>query len=81
MLTAVEAEIDVGGHVRLLEPLEVTKTTRAVVTLLEGKGEKREGGNIKAILDFLRENRLPEGSRLTAEEIEAQIEENRNSWD
>jgi hypothetical protein len=35
MLHTVEAEIDVNGNVRLLEPLRVTKPTRALVTLLE----------------------------------------------
>ncbi|MFN7931361.1 MAG: hypothetical protein U0Y68_26210 [Blastocatellia bacterium] len=35
MLQTVEAEVDVSGNVRLLEPLAVTKPTRALVTLLE----------------------------------------------
>lgn len=82
MLITVEAEIDVGGNVRLLEPIEITKTTRAIVTLFENnKGEKSEKGNAAKMLEFLRENRLPKESLLSAEEIEAQIEENRNSWD
>lgn len=82
MLTTVEAEIDVGGNVRLLEPIEITKTTRAIVTLLENlSGEQSEKGNASKMLEFLRENRLPRESLLSAEEIEAQIEENRNSWD
>lgn len=35
MLQTVEAEVDVNGNVRLLEPLKVTKTTRALLTLIE----------------------------------------------
>ncbi len=78
MLTTVKAEVEVGGNVRLLEPLEVTKTTKALVTLLEENGNRKDA---KGVLDFLKKNRLPEVSRRTAEEIDAQIEEARNSWD
>ena len=82
MLTTVEAEIDVGGNVRLLEPVEVTQTTRAIVTLLEnGNGEKNEKGNAQKMLEFLQKNRLPRESRPSVEEIEAQIAEARESWD
>lgn len=82
MLTTVEAEVDVGGNIRLLEPVTVTKTTRAIVTLLEdNNGEKSEKSNAQKMLEFLQKNRLPRESLLSAEEIEAQIEENRNSWD
>lgn len=35
MLQTVEAEVSVDGNVRLLEPLSVTKPSRALVTLLE----------------------------------------------
>jgi len=35
MLQTIEAEVDVDGTVRLLTPVKVTKTTRAVLTLLE----------------------------------------------
>ncbi len=81
MLTTVNAEVDVSGNVRLLEPLEVSKTTRAIVTLLDDNGTGDKAGNAKGVLDFLRQNRLPDGSRPTPEEIEAQIEEARSSWD
>ena len=82
MLITVEAEIDTNGNVRLLEPVEVNKTTRAIVTLLkDGNGEKSEKGNAQKMLEFLEKNRLPKESLLSPEEIEAQIEENRNSWD
>ncbi|MGI9035105.1 MAG: hypothetical protein ACR2GD_03590 [Pyrinomonadaceae bacterium] len=82
MLQTVEAEIDVDGKVELLEPVRVTKRTRAIATILEEtNGKAAEKGNSKRILEFLRNNRLPESARPTAEEIEAQISEARESWD
>ncbi len=35
MLTTIKAEIDVNGNVRFLEPLKITKKSRAIVTLLD----------------------------------------------
>jgi len=35
MLTTIEAEIDVDGKVRLLEPVKLTKKSRAIVTVLD----------------------------------------------
>lgn len=37
MLTTIEAEIDVDGNVRLLEPVRVSRKGRAIVTLLDGE--------------------------------------------
>lgn len=82
MLTTVEAEIDVSGTVRLLEPIEVKKKTRAIVTLLEeNNGNDSQKGNSQNVLEFLQRNRLPRESYPSAEEIEAQIKEARESWD
>jgi hypothetical protein len=81
MLTTVEAEIDVGGKVRLLEPLEVTRTTRAIVTLLEDNGNGDGSGNAAGMLEFLRSNRLPKDARPDASSIDSRIEEARESWD
>ncbi len=82
MLQTVEAEIDVNGNVRLLEPLRVSRKARAIVTVLEetGGGAKTQG-NSKKILEFLQKNRLPEESRPDVKEIEAQILEAREAWD
>ncbi len=81
MLT-VEAELDVDGAIRWQESLPITKPSRVLVTLLEEtNGTAARQGNAAAMLEFLRNHRLPESARLSAEEIEAQIEENRNSWD
>jgi hypothetical protein len=79
MLTTVKAEIEVGGKVRLLEPLEVTRTTKAIVTLLDEP--VRNGGNASRALEFLRSNRLPQAARSSAAAIDARIEEARDSWD
>lgn len=82
MLITVEAEIDVGGNVRLLEPVEIEKTTRAIVTLLEnGNGQKSEKGNAAKMLEFLQSNRFKNRQSYSTEEIEAQIQDARNSWE
>ena len=83
MLQTVEAEIDVDGKVELLEPVRVTKRTRAIVTLLEEKTEEEPEikGNSKEILELLRSPEFANRKSYSAEEIEAQIEEARNSWD
>lgn len=82
MLQTVKAEVDVGGNVRLLEPLHVTQTSPALVTLLDTpNGTASLQGNAAAVLQFLQENRLPEAARPTAAEIEAHIQEAREAWD
>lgn len=82
MLQTIEAEIDVNGNVRLQEPITVTKPTRALVTLLEESAKAQVGeGNVDELLAFLNANRLPKELRRSAEEIDAQIVEERNSWE
>lgn len=80
MLRTVEAEIKPDGTVTLLEPVEVRKRSRALVTVLEnGDGAKR--GNVAAMLELLRNPEFKNRRSYSAEEIEAQIEEARNSWE
>ncbi len=82
MLQTVEAEIDVSGQIRLLEPLRVLKKSRAIVTVLEeSNGSSEEKGNSKKILELLRSPEFANRKSFSAEEIEAQIEEARNSWE
>lgn len=82
MLQTVEAVIDLNGNIRLLEPLPVTKLSRVLVTLLEETEPiSSTRGKAAALLEFLRANRLPETAKPGVEEIEAQIEEARNSWE
>ena len=55
MLTTVEAEIDVNGQVRLLEPITITKKSRAIVTLLDDQAsdksadKKTKTGGVRAL--------------------------------
>lgn len=84
MLQTIEAIIEPSGAIRLLEEVHVSSPKRALVTVLEtfaNEDVTSLRGNAAALLKFLEENRLPESSRLTAEEIDAQIEAERNSWD
>ena len=41
MLTTIEAEIDVNGSVTLLEPLTISKKSRAIITLLDDENPKK----------------------------------------
>ena len=82
MLQTVRAEVDVDGNVRVLEPLQVTKPTRALLTLLEDASAPAEHqGNAAELLKLLGSPEFANRRSYTAEEIEAQIEENRNSWE
>lgn len=82
MLTTVEAEIDVNGKVELLEEVCVKGPTRAIVTLLGPKNNsssiEKKGNSLRDLLaDPIFQNR----QSYPASEIDAQIEEARNSWD
>ena len=80
MLRTVEAEIRTDGTVTLLEPVEVKSTTRALVTVLEnGNGVRK--GNARQILELIRSPEFKNRRSYPAEQIEAQIEEARNSWE
>lgn len=41
MLTTIEAEIDVNGKVTFLEPLKITRKSRAIITLLDENAPKK----------------------------------------
>ena len=82
MLQTVEAEIDASGNVRLLEPLHVSKKSRAIVTVLKETNGNSEGkGNGKRLLELLKSPEFANRKSYSAEEIEAQIDEARNSWE
>ncbi len=81
-MQTVEAEIDVNGQVKLLEPLSIKKKTRATVTLLEeANGRQDQTGNAHKLLELLRSPEFANRKSYSAEEIDAQIEEARNSWE
>jgi CO dehydrogenase/acetyl-CoA synthase beta subunit len=85
MSHAIPAILEPSGQVRLLEPVQVTVPTRVIVTIPEpvvpATEDETQLGNTQSLLKFLRENRLPVEARLSAEEIDAQIEAERNAWD
>lgn len=82
MLQSVEAILEPSGQVRLLEAVYVAAPTRVVLTLLEPTASPESvQGDSAAVLQFLRANRLPDSVRLSAEEIDAQVDEGRQAWD
>lgn len=82
MLQTVEAEIDVDGAVKLLETVRVTKKSRAIVTVLDGEFDRAsETESSKKILEFLESPEFVNRKSYPAGEIEAQIEDARNSWE
>lgn len=80
MLQTVEAEIRPDGSVKLLEPVEVKNTARALVTVLENGGGA-ETGNISAVRRLMQSPEFKNRRSYPAEQIEAQIEEARNAWE
>ena len=80
MLKTVEAEIRPDGTVTLLEPLQVNGKTRALVTVLEN-GDRANKGNVLAVLELMQSPEFKNRRSYSAAQIEAQIEEARNSWE
>ncbi len=83
MLQTVNAEVNVDGSVRLLEPVRVSKKSLAILTILDEpeKREKETQGNISALQQFINSPEFLNRKSYPTEEIDAQIEEMRNSWD
>lgn len=79
MLTTIEAEIDVNGNVRLLEPIKLKKKSRAIVTVLDETNETQKPQNL--ITELLKSSEFANRKSYSAEAIEARIEELRNSWE
>jgi hypothetical protein len=80
MLKTIEAEISKDGIVTLLEPVEIKKTSRALVTVMEN-GHDRKTGNVRAMLDLLNSPEFRHRRSYSSREIEEHIEEARNSWE
>ncbi|MDP2794355.1 MAG: hypothetical protein Q8O25_09805 [Sulfurisoma sp.] len=83
MYRTVDAIIEPAGTVRLLEALQVDHPCRAFVTLLENPCAHvaPSADTASDVLKFLAQTRLTEAARLTAREIEAQIDAERQAWD
>lgn len=72
MLQTIEVEIDVNGTVRWLEPVQLTQTTRALVTLLTNKStsEQAEHESLEGIGTSMKANSFTGNPpRLTREEL------------
>ena len=83
MYQTVEAIVEPAGTVRLLEALKVDHPCRAFVTLLENPcaGFVSSADAVNSVLKYLAQTRLSPADRLTALEIDAQIESERQAWD
>ena len=81
MLQTVEAEIDINGNVHLREPIHVTKPTPALVTVLKDTAPTSATGNVAEVLRLLRSPEFANRKSYSAEEIDAQVQEIRESWD
>lgn len=68
------------GRLLLLEPLEVKSTARALVTVLEN-GDGADKGNISAVRALMQNPEFKNRRSYPAEQIDARIEEARNSWE
>ncbi|MBF0137220.1 MAG: hypothetical protein HQL65_13355 [Magnetococcales bacterium] len=84
MLRTVDAEIGENGEVYLLEPLVLQEWHRALVIILgplEEPGVVAPLGSGALLMSILNNNQLPPESRLSAEEIDAHIQAERDAWD
>lgn len=80
MLQTIEAIIETSGEVILLEEVRVTKPTKALVTVLEN-GMRASTGNVSSVLELMQSPEFKNRRSYSAEQIEAQILENRNSFE
>lgn len=81
-MQTLKAEIDTNGVITLLEPVKLKRKARAAVTVFDDTPDDIPAdGTARKLLEFLRSNRLPVGSKPTAEEIDSQIAEARDSWE
>lgn len=82
MLQTVKVEVNVDGSVRLLEPLQISKKSSAILTVLdEAPDVKPVKGTVAGMLALLNSPEFANRKSYPAEEIDAQIQENRNSWE
>lgn len=85
MYQTVEAIVEPTGTVRLLEMLQVDHPCRAFVTLMENPcastASMSTTGAASDVLKFLEQTRLLATEKLTAQEIDAQIDAERRAWD
>ncbi len=80
MYPTFEAVVEPSGRVRLLEVLQLDRPCRAFVTLLTSPDDSAVGA-AGDILRFLEKTPLAASDKLTAQQIDAQIEAQRCAWD
>jgi len=81
MLQTVEAIIDINGNVHLREPIHVTEDTPAIVTVLKGAALATDKGNLDVVLKVLQDPKFANRKSYSAEEIDEEIRELRESWE
>ena len=80
-MITIQAEINTNGVVTLLEPVKIGRRARAKVIVYDDVTDDEERGNAAKMLSLMNANRLPADARISKEEMEAQIDEARSSWD
>ena len=81
MLQAIEAEISRDGQVTLLEPIILSGTARAIVTILAPIGHLGPAkGNGRALLQSLDSLALAGAPNDDPARMEDEIATNRNAW-
>lgn len=83
MLKTIKVEIDPQGRVHPLQPLPPRCERLALLTLEVplSPGGNHKPGSAAALLEFLRFYPLIEAERRSPQEMEAQIQAERNVWD
>jgi hypothetical protein len=81
MFQTLEATLDPQGKIHFTEDFHLKGVHRVLITVPVESSEHPGHGNAASVLAFLRQNRLPDAARLTAEQIEAQIQAGRNARD
>jgi hypothetical protein len=77
----LEATLDPQGKIHFTEDFHLKGVHRVLITVMEPVDSNEHPGqaNAASVLAFLRQNRLPDTMRLTAQQIEAQIQAERNT--
>lgn len=81
MLQTIEATIDTKGTIHFNEEIHFDKPIHVLVTILDESKKQIAKGNTDKILALLQSSEFRNRPSYAAEEIEAQINAERNSWD
>lgn len=83
MPRTVEATLDPKGTIHFREDLNLTRSQRVLVTLLEDDAEMsgKSNGDVAHLLSLLAEPAFRDRPFGSAKDLEAMVEQNRNHWD